>query len=115
MSSFNKKTFISPLDPNITTQILDKQCENQSDSDDYNTDIIEIFISDSSSHHTETPVTYSKLHILIVIKNHSHWQSLLKFSQKQLKNDSIQLKLDIIINQIDDHLAADFYELIAVW
>ena len=51
----------------------------------------------------------------MVIKNHFHQQSLLKFSQKQLKDDPIQLKLNIIINQIDDHLTADFYELVAVW
>ena len=40
---------------------------------------------------------------------------MLEFSQKQFKDDSIQLKLNIIINQIDDHLAADFYELVAAW
>ena len=40
---------------------------------------------------------------------------MLEFSQKQLKDDLIQLKLDIIINQIDDYLAADFYELVAAW
>ena len=51
----------------------------------------------------------------MVTKDCFHQQSLLEFSQKQLKDDSIQLKLDIIINQIDDHLAADFYELVAAW
>ena len=51
----------------------------------------------------------------MIIKNHSHWQNLLKFNQKQFKNDSIQLKLNIIINQIKDYLAADFYKLMAVW
>ena len=114
MSSSSKKTSIPPLDFNIITQTLDKQCKSQSDLDD-NTDMIEIFISEFSSHHTEIPVTYSELHIFMIIKNHSHWQSLLEFSQEQLKNDSIQLKLDTITNQIDDHLAADFYELVAAW
>ena len=51
----------------------------------------------------------------MIIKNHFHQQSLLKFSQKQLKDDPIQLKLNTIINQIDDHLTADFYELMAIW
>ena len=64
--------------------MLNKQCESQSDPDDNNTDIIKTFISDSSSHHTEIPVTYSELHIPIITKNHSHWQSLLEFSQEQL-------------------------------
>ena len=114
MSSSNKKTFISPFNFNITTWTLGKQCKSQSDSDD-NINIIEIFISEFSSHHTEIPVTYSEFHIPMVIKNHSHQQSLLKFSQEQLKNDSIQLKLNIIINQIDDHFAADFYELMTAW
>ena len=115
MSFSNKKTFISPFDPNITTWTLDKQHKSQSDSDNHNTDIIEIFISDSSSHHTETSVIYSELCVFMIIKDCSHWQSLLKFSQKQLKNDSIQFKLNTIINQIDDHFAADFYELMTVW
>ena len=115
MSSSNKKTFIPPLNPNITTQTLNKQHKSQSDSDDHNIDIIEIFISDFSSHHTETPVTYPELHILMIIKNHSHQQSLLEFSQEQFKDDSIQFKFDIIINQIDDYLAADFYELMTIW
>ena len=115
MSSSSKKTSIPPLDLNITTWTLGKQCESQPDLDDNNTDIIEIFISDSSSHHTEIPVTYPELCVPMVIKDCSHWQSLLKFSQKQLKDDPIQLKLNIIINQINDHLAADFYELVAAW
>ena len=51
----------------------------------------------------------------MIIKDHSHQQSLLKFSQKQFKDDSIQPKLNIIINQIDDHFAADFYELVTAW
>ena len=89
MSSFNKKTFISPFDSNIITWTLDKQYKNQSDSDNNNTDTIEIFISNSSSHHTEIPVTYPELCILMITKNHFHQQSLLEFSQKQLKNDSI--------------------------
>ena len=114
MSFSSKKTFIPSLDLNIITWTLGKQHESQSDLDD-NINIIEIFISESSSHHIEIPVTYSELHISIVIKNHFHWQSLLEFSQKQLKDDPIQFKFDIIINQIDDHLAADFYELVAVW
>ena len=51
----------------------------------------------------------------MVIKDHSHQQSLLEFSQEQLKDDPIQFKFDTIINQIDDHLAADFYELVTAW
>ena len=51
----------------------------------------------------------------MVIKDHSHQQSLLEFSQEQLKDDPIQPKLNTIINQIDDHLTADFYELVAAW
>ena len=115
MSSFNKKTSIPLLDLNIITWTLGKQHESQPDSNDHNINIIKIFISDSSSYHTETPVTYSELCVLMIIKDHSHWQSLLKFSQEQLKDDSIQPKLNTIINQIDDHFAADFYELMAVW
>ena len=115
MSSFSKKISILPFNLNIITWTLDKQCESQSDSDDNNTDIIEIFISDSSSHYMKIPVTYPELCIPIVTKNHSHQQSLLAFSQKQLKNDLIQFKLNIIINQIDDHFAANFYELVAAW
>ena len=114
MSSSSKKTFIPPLDPNITTWTLGKQHESQPDSDD-NTDIIEIFISEFSNHYIEIPVTYPELCILMIIKDHSHQQSLLEFSQEQLKDDSIQPKFDTIINQIDDHLAADFYELMAAW
>ena len=82
MSSFNKKTFILPFNPNITTWNLDKQCESQPDSDDNNTDIIETSTSHFSSHHTEIP-------ILTVTKNHSHQQSLLKFSHEQLKDNLI--------------------------
>ena len=114
MSSSSKKTSISPLDLNITTWTLGKQHKSQPDSDD-NTDIIETFISEFSNHHIEIPVTYPELHILMVIKDHSHRQSLLKFSQEQLKDDPIQSKLDTITNQINDHLAADFYELVAAW
>ena len=51
----------------------------------------------------------------MITKDCSHQQSLLEFSQEQLKNDPIQPKLNIIINQIDDHLAADFYELVTAW
>ena len=98
MSSSSKKTFIPPLDLNITTWTLDKQCKSQPNPDDNNINIIKIFISDSSSHHMEIPVIYLELCIPMIIKNHSHWQSLLAFSQKQLKNDSIQFKFDIIIN-----------------
>ena len=115
MSFFNKKTFISLFNLNIITQTLDKQCENQSDLNDHNINIIKIFISDFSSYHTEIPVIYPELHISIIIKNHFHQQSLLEFSQKQLKDDPIQFKFNTIINQIDDHLTADFYELIAIW
>ena len=49
----------------------------------------------------------------MIIKDCFHQQSLLEFSQKQFKDDSIQFKFDTIINQIDDHLAANFYELMA--
>ena len=115
MSSSNKKTFISLFNLNIITWTLNKQHESQSDSDDNNINTIEIFISDFSSHHTEIPITYPELCVLMVTKNHSHQQSLLEFSQKQLKDDSIQPKLNIIINQIDDHLTADFYELVTAW
>ena len=97
MSSSNKKTFISLLDPNIIIWTLDKQHKNQPNSDD-NINIIKIFISEFSSHYTEIPVTYSEFHVSMIIKDHSHQQSLLKFSQKQLKDDLIQPKLDIIIN-----------------
>ena len=72
MSSSNKKTSISPFYPNITTWTLDKQYESQSDSDNNNTDIIKIFISDFSNHYTEIPVTYSEFCISIIIKDHSH-------------------------------------------
>ena len=51
----------------------------------------------------------------MIIKDHSYQQSLLEFNQKQLKNDSIQFKFNIIINQIDDHFAANFYELMTAW
>ena len=115
MSFSSKKTFIPPFDPNITTQTLGKQHKSQPDPNNNNTDIIEIFISDFSSHHTEIPITYPELHISMVIKDHSHWQSLLEFSQKQLKDDPIQPKLNTITNQIDDYLAADFYKLMAAW
>ena len=40
---------------------------------------------------------------------------MLEFSQEQLKDDSIQFKLNTITNQIDNHLAANFYELVAAW
>ena len=72
MSSFNKKTSIPPFNLNITIWTLGKQHKSQSDLND-NINIIEIFISESSSHHTEIPVTYPELHIPMVIKNHSHW------------------------------------------
>ena len=114
MSSSNKKTFISFFDFNITIWTLNKQHKSQSNPDD-NINIIKIFISKFSSHHTEIPITYPKLHISMITKDHFHQQSLLKFSQKQLKDDPIQPKLNIIINQIDDHLAADFYELVTAW
>ena len=80
MSSSNKKTFILPFDSNIIIWTLDKQHKSQSDSDNNNTDIIEIFISDSSSHYTEILITYLKLCILMITKNCFHWQSLLEFS-----------------------------------
>ena len=89
MSSSNKKTFISPFNLNIITWTLNKQYESQFDLNDNNINIIKIFISDFSSHHTEIPVTYPELHIPMIIKDCSHQQSLLEFSQKQLKNDSI--------------------------
>ena len=115
MSSSSKRTFISLFDFNIITWTLGKQCESQSDLDNNNTDIIETFISDFSSHYIKIFITYSELCVSMIIKDCSHWQSLLKFSQKQLKDDLIQLKLDTIINQIDDHFAADFYELMTAW
>ena len=115
MSSFSKRTSISPFNLNIITWTLDKQCESQSDSNNNNINIIKIFISDSSNHCMEIPVTYPELCVLMITKDCSHWQSLLKFSWKQLKNDLIQFKFDTIINQIDNHLAADFYELMAAW
>ena len=115
MSSSNKKTFISLFDFNITTWTLGKQHKSQSDLNDNNINTIEIFISNSSSHHTEIPITYPELHIFMIIKDCSHQQSLLEFSQKQFKDDSIQPKFNIIINQIDDHLTADFYKLITIW
>ena len=108
MSSSSKKTSISTFDFNIITWNLDKQCESQPDSDDNNTDIIETFISHASSHHIKIPIP-------TVTKDCSHWQSLLEFSCEQFKDNLIQLKLDTVINQIDDQLAANFYELMAVW
>ena len=115
MSSSSKKTSISPLNPNITTWNPGKQHKSQPDSDNNNTDIIKISTSDSSSHHTEIHVMYLEFPIPMITKDHFHWQSLLEFSCEQLKDNLIQPKLDTIINQINDQLAADFYELMAAW
>ena len=115
MSFSSKKTFIPLFNLNITTWTLDKQYKSQPDLNDNNTNIIKIFISNFSSHHTEISITYPKFYVFIIIKDCFHWQSLLKFNQKQFKDDPIQLKFDTIINQINDYLAADFYELVAAW
>ena len=108
MSSSNKKTFISTFNSNITIQNLNKQYKSQSDSNNNNINIIEIFTSYVSSHHTEIPIS-------TVTKDHFHQQSLLEFSCEQLKDNPIQSKFNTIINQIDDQFTADFYELVAAW
>lgn len=108
MSFFNKRTSVLSLDPNIIIWNLGKQYKSQFDSDDNNTDIIKIFTSEFSSHHSEIPVS-------MIIKDYSHQQSLLNFSHEQLKANLIQLKLNTVINQINNHFVTDFYEMMTAW